>query len=129
MSNPQEAQSIQVNAERPHPAAAETTLIPRSLAALADPTRATVLDRLIGGPLSVGQIAQGLPVSRPAVSQHLKVLGNPPHRPDQRGGIREIAGLAESVSESERTRRRLRGQLTSRSGSLTNPHGGQGNTC
>ena len=90
MSNPQEAQSIQVNAERPHPAAAETTLIPRSLAALADPTRATVLDRLIGGPLSVGQIAQGLPVSRPAVSQHLKVLEDAELVSHQRSGTRHI---------------------------------------
>ena len=42
--------------------------------ALADPTRRAVLERLRGGPLSVGEIARGLPVSRPAVSQHLKVL-------------------------------------------------------
>ncbi|WP_181707542.1 ArsR/SmtB family transcription factor [Chthonobacter rhizosphaerae] len=45
-----------------------------SLAALADPTRRAVLERLAGGPLPVGRIAETLPVSRPAVSQHLKVL-------------------------------------------------------
>jgi DNA-binding transcriptional ArsR family regulator len=45
-----------------------------ALAALADPTRRTVFERLRSGPRSVGVIAQGMPVSRPAVSQHLKVL-------------------------------------------------------
>lgn len=45
-----------------------------ALAALSDPTRRTVFERLRSGPLSVGQIADGLPVSRPAVSQHLKAL-------------------------------------------------------
>lgn len=44
------------------------------LTALADPTRRRVLDRLRGGALPVGQIAADLPVSRPAVSQHLRVL-------------------------------------------------------
>jgi DNA-binding transcriptional ArsR family regulator len=42
--------------------------------ALADPTRRHVFERLVNGPRSVGEIAAGLPVSRPAVSQHLKVL-------------------------------------------------------
>ena len=46
----------------------------RALAALADPTRRAVLERLRTGPRSVKTIAQGMPVSRPAVSQHLKVL-------------------------------------------------------
>jgi DNA-binding transcriptional ArsR family regulator len=45
-----------------------------ALAALADPTRRRVFERLKRGPLPVGAIARGLPVSRPAVSQHLKVL-------------------------------------------------------
>jgi len=44
------------------------------LTALADPTRRAVLDRLRRGPQPVGRIADDLPVSRPAVSQHLKVL-------------------------------------------------------
>ncbi|MBL8551107.1 MAG: winged helix-turn-helix transcriptional regulator [Hyphomonadaceae bacterium] len=44
------------------------------LAALADPTRRAVFEALRGGPRSVGEIASGLPVSRPAVSQHLKAL-------------------------------------------------------
>src|ERR1700693_5897059 len=45
-----------------------------ALSALADPTRRKVFERLKSGPKPVGKIARGLPVSRPAVSQHLKVL-------------------------------------------------------
>ncbi len=44
------------------------------MTALGDPTRRAIFERLAGGPLSVGTIARGLPVSRPAVSQHLRVL-------------------------------------------------------
>ena len=43
-------------------------------AALGDPTRRVLLERLGRGPLPVGRLAEGLPISRPAVSQHLKVL-------------------------------------------------------
>jgi DNA-binding transcriptional ArsR family regulator len=43
-------------------------------AALADPTRRKVFERLSRRALSVAEVADGLPVSRPAVSQHLKVL-------------------------------------------------------
>ena len=46
----------------------------KALTALADPTRRAVFERLRAGPLSVGEIASALPVSRPAVSQHLKAL-------------------------------------------------------
>jgi len=46
----------------------------RALAALADPTRRIVFERLARGPQAVGELAGGLPVSRPAVSQHLAVL-------------------------------------------------------
>jgi DNA-binding transcriptional ArsR family regulator len=44
------------------------------MAALADPTRRAVFECLRGGPRPVVEIARGLPVSRPAVSQHLRVL-------------------------------------------------------
>jgi DNA-binding transcriptional ArsR family regulator len=44
------------------------------LGALSDPTRRAIFERLAGGPLSVGELADGLPVTRPAVSQHLRVL-------------------------------------------------------
>lgn len=43
-------------------------------AALADGTRRSIFKRLAAGPMPVGALADGLPVSRPAVSQHLKVL-------------------------------------------------------
>ena len=46
----------------------------RLFAALADPTRRAVFERVAANPQTVGQIASELPVSRPAVSQHLKVL-------------------------------------------------------
>jgi DNA-binding transcriptional ArsR family regulator len=43
-------------------------------AALGDSTRRAIFERLVEGPLAVGELASTLPVSRPAVSQHLKVL-------------------------------------------------------
>ena len=43
-------------------------------AALGDATRRTIFERLAARPSAVGELAEGLPVSRPAVSQHLKVL-------------------------------------------------------
>lgn len=46
----------------------------RALEALGDPTRRLVFKRLRGGARSVGGIAEGMDVSRPAVSQHLKIL-------------------------------------------------------
>ena len=45
-----------------------------SLTALADPTRREIFERLAERPSTPGELADGLPVSRPAVSQHLKVL-------------------------------------------------------
>jgi DNA-binding transcriptional ArsR family regulator len=47
-----------------------------ALAALADPTRRAVFESLREGPIAVGAIAARLPVSRPAVSQHLRVLAD-----------------------------------------------------
>ena len=44
--------------------------------ALGDPTRRAIFERLADGPRAVGEIAGEMPVSRPAVSQHLKVLSN-----------------------------------------------------
>jgi DNA-binding transcriptional ArsR family regulator len=48
----------------------------RSIEALGDPTRRTVLELLRDGPRAVGEVAAELPVSRPAVSQHLRVLAD-----------------------------------------------------
>jgi DNA-binding transcriptional ArsR family regulator len=43
-------------------------------AALGDPTRRAIFEQLVARPRAVGELAEQLPVSRPAVSQHLKVL-------------------------------------------------------
>jgi DNA-binding transcriptional ArsR family regulator len=71
-----------------------------AIQALGDPTRRAVFERLRGGPLSVGDLASGLPVSRPAVSQHLRVLKNAGLVSERREGTRNFYsvdgdGLAE----------------------------------
>ena len=58
--------------------------------ALSDPTRRQVLEALQKGPKSVGAIAAGLPVSRPAVSQHLKVLKEAGMVDDKAEGTRRV---------------------------------------
>ena len=58
--------------------------------ALADPTRRKVFERLARGPRAVGDLAKGLPVSRPAVSQHLKVLKDAGLVRDQAQGTRRV---------------------------------------
>lgn len=58
--------------------------------ALADPTRRKVLERLQNGPLAVVDIARDLPVSRPAVSQHLKVLKEAGLVVDRAEGTRRV---------------------------------------
>ena len=58
--------------------------------ALADPTRREVFERLRSGGMSVGEIAHGLPVSRPAVSQHLKVLKDAGLVADEAQGTRRV---------------------------------------
>ncbi len=60
------------------------------LTALGDPTRQAILDRLSHGPLAVGQLAEVLPVSRPAVSQHLKVLKDVGLVTDRQDGTRRL---------------------------------------
>ena len=61
-----------------------------ALTALADPTRRTVFERLGSGPKPVTEIAHGLTVSRPAVSQHLKVLKEAGLVNDRPEGTRRI---------------------------------------
>jgi DNA-binding transcriptional ArsR family regulator len=61
-----------------------------SLAALADPTRRKIFERLKRGPSPVGELAEGLPVSRPAVSQHLKVLKEAGLVSEEQDGARRI---------------------------------------
>src|SRR5262245_53762701 len=65
-----------------------------ALQALADPTRREILERLRGGPLPVGAVAQGLPVSRPAVSQHLRVLKDAGLVSEQRAGTKRLYGVS-----------------------------------
>lgn len=71
-----------------------------ALQALSDPTRRAVLERLRDGPTPVGELAADLPVSRPAVSQHLKVLKDAGLVRERKQGTRriysvEVEGLAE----------------------------------
>jgi DNA-binding transcriptional ArsR family regulator len=54
------------------------------------PTRRAILERLRHGPLTVGEIATGLPVTRPAVSQHLKVLKTAGLVTNRRMGTRQV---------------------------------------
>jgi DNA-binding transcriptional ArsR family regulator len=61
--------------------------------ALGDRTRRTILERLRSGPLSVGEIADELPVSRPAVSQHLRVLKETGLVTERRDGTRRFYRL------------------------------------
>ena len=58
--------------------------------ALGDPTRRAILERLRSGPLAVGELAGELPVSRPAVSQHLKVLKEAQLVTDRASGARRL---------------------------------------
>ena len=61
--------------------------------ALGDPTRRAIFERLANRPRAVGELASELPVSRPAVSQHLKVLKDAHLVVDQRVGTRRIYQL------------------------------------
>jgi DNA-binding transcriptional ArsR family regulator len=62
----------------------------RILAALADPTRRKIFERLAKGARPVGELARGLPVSRPAVSQHLQVLKSAGLVTDRAEGTRRV---------------------------------------
>jgi DNA-binding transcriptional ArsR family regulator len=69
------------------------------MSALAEPIRQTIFDRLADGPRPVGELAADLPISRPAVSQHLKVLKDVGLVIDRKAGTRRLyqvdpAGLA-----------------------------------
>ena len=64
-----------------------------ALAALADPTRRHVFERLKSGPHAVAEIARGMPVSRPAVSQHLKVLKEAGLVTDRPDGTRRVYSI------------------------------------
>lgn len=61
--------------------------------AMGDPTRRAILEHLAAGPCAVGELADRLPVSRPAVSQHLKVLKTNGLVTDETSGTRRIYRL------------------------------------
>jgi DNA-binding transcriptional ArsR family regulator len=61
-----------------------------AIEALADPTRRSVFERLRQGPRSVSELATGLPVTRPAVSQHLRVLEGAGLVTAERDGTRRL---------------------------------------
>lgn len=72
----------------------------KALQALADPTRRAVFEQIQRRPASVGDLADRMPVSRPAVSQHLKVLKQAGLVSERREGAKriygvELSGLAE----------------------------------
>jgi len=64
-----------------------------AFSALGDPTRRLVFERLAKRPMSVGRLASGLAVSRPAVSQHLKVLKDAGLVVDREDGTRRIYSI------------------------------------
>jgi DNA-binding transcriptional ArsR family regulator len=64
-----------------------------TLTALADPTRRAVFERLRRGAASVGELAADLPVSRPAVSQHLKALKRAGLVIDRAQGTRRVYNI------------------------------------
>lgn len=65
----------------------------RELEVLGDPTRRAIFERLAKRPSAVGELAEGLPVSRPAVSQHLRVLREAGLVTERRAGNRRIYQL------------------------------------
>jgi DNA-binding transcriptional ArsR family regulator len=69
------------------------TYIQNGLTALGDPTRLAIFEMLGDHPQAVNQLAAGLPVSRPAVSQHLRVLKDARLVRDRREGTRRIYEL------------------------------------
>jgi DNA-binding transcriptional ArsR family regulator len=64
------------------------------MAALADPMRQEILEKLRAGPRPVGEIAAGMTISRPAVSQHLKVLKESGLVAETRAGTRHYFAIA-----------------------------------
>jgi len=83
------------------------TNVTAAMTALGDPTRRAIFERLVDGPRPVGELAAELPVSRPAVSQHLKVLKDAGLVTDRAAGTRRIyrvdpAGIASLRAELDR---------------------------
>ena len=60
---------------------------------MGDATRRAILDRLLRGPMPVGKLAKGFPISRPAISQHLKILKDADLVVDDVDGTRRVYRL------------------------------------
>ena len=65
----------------------------RAFAALAEPMRTTIVERLATRPMAVGELAAMLPITRPAVSQHLKILKEAQLVRDEASGTRRIYSI------------------------------------
>jgi len=63
------------------------------IGALADATRRAILERLLGGPVAVGELARDFPMTRPAISQHLRVLKQAQLVLDRPSGTRRLYEL------------------------------------
>ena len=74
----------------------------RQLDALGDPTRRAILARLLNGPLPVGELAGEFPISRPAISQHLRVLKKAQLVTDRAEGTRRVYALNPDAFDSLR---------------------------
>ncbi|HVS62395.1 MAG TPA: metalloregulator ArsR/SmtB family transcription factor [Thermoanaerobaculia bacterium] len=72
-------------------------------AALADPTRRRLVEKLSHGPRCVTELSEGLPVTRPAVSQHLKVLRGANLVRERRAGTRRYYSLEQRGFEAVRS--------------------------
>jgi DNA-binding transcriptional ArsR family regulator len=122
--------------------------VQNSLSALGDPTRLAIFEMLGASPRAVNELAAGLPVSRPAVSQHLRVLKEARLVRDRRDGTRRIyelnpEGLAllrdhfselwdkalaafQKAAEAEYKKEKLHGNATSSNGNRkANPSRGR----
>jgi DNA-binding transcriptional ArsR family regulator len=78
------------------------TTYQNGFSALADPTRRAIFERLARGPRAVGELAKDFPVSRPAVSQHLKVLKDAGLVTDRRDGSRRLYAVDPSGVDAMR---------------------------
>jgi DNA-binding transcriptional ArsR family regulator len=74
----------------------------RELDALGDATRRAILARLLKGPASVGRLSEAFPISRPAVSQHLKILKDARLVMDKTEGTRRVYQLHREGFDSVR---------------------------
>jgi DNA-binding transcriptional ArsR family regulator len=82
---------------------AMTNQVSTAFGALSDPTRRAIFERLAAGPSAVGDLARDFPVTRPAVSQHLKVLKDAGLVVNRADGTRRIYQVHPPAVEALRT--------------------------